>query len=82
MTSSWPTKRGKKSARPNLISAAATTFKSWAPPAIEIMVHKNEEIICLYIDAWIGKQKLNKTLVDFSIVVKLICRRMVDDLNL
>lgn len=55
IASSRPTKRGKKSAGPNSVGAAATASKSWTPPAIETMAHEDEEVICLYIDAWIGK---------------------------
>ena len=57
MASSQPTKREKKSTRPNSIGAAAMASKSWAPPAIETIAHKDEEVIFLYIDAWIWKQK-------------------------
>lgn len=82
MALSWPTKRRKKSAGLNLIGAAATVFKLWASTAIETIAHKDEEVICLYIDAWIEKHKLNKTLVDSSIIIKLISQRVVYDLNL
>ncbi len=82
MASSRPTKRGKKSAGLNPVGAAATASKSWAPPAIETMAHEDEEVICLYIDAWIGKRKLNKTLVDSGAVVELISRKVVHDLDL
>lgn len=50
--------------------------------AIKTIAHKDEEIICLCIDAWIGKHKLNKTLVDFGVVIKLISSKVVYDLNL
>ena len=72
MTSSWPAKRGKKSAGPNLVGAAATASKLWALLAIETRAHNDEEVICLYIDTWIRKQKLSKTLVDSNAVVELI----------
>lgn len=51
MASSQTTKREKKSAEPNSISAAATAFKSLDAPTIETMAHKDEKVICLYIDA-------------------------------
>ncbi len=82
MASSRPAKRGKKSARLNPVGAAVTASKSWAPPAIKTMAHEDEEVICLYIDAWIGKQKLNMTLVDSGAVVKLISQKVVHDLDL
>ena len=56
--------------------------KSWAPPAIEAMAHKDEKIIYLYIDVWIGKQKLRKTLVDLGIVIELINQKVVYDPDL
>ena len=46
------------------------------------MAHEDEEVICLYIDAWIGKRKLSKTLVDSGAVVELISRKVVYDLDL
>lgn len=51
MAFSQPTKRRKKSARPNPIGAAAIAFKSWPPLAIKTMAHEGEKIICLYINA-------------------------------
>ena len=71
MALSRPTKRGKKSAGSNSVDAIATASKSWTPPTIETMAHEDEEVICLYIDAWIGEQKLSKTLVDSGAVVEL-----------
>lgn len=79
MASSRPTKRGRKSAGPNLVGTAATASKSWTPPFIEIIAHEDEEVICLYIDAWIGKHKISKTLVDSGAVVELISRKVVHD---
>lgn len=49
---------------------------------MKTMMHKDEEVICLYIDTWIGKQKLRKTLVNSGTVVKLISQKMLYDLNL
>ena len=46
------------------------------------MAHKDEEVICLYIDTWIGKQKLKKTLVNSDAVVKLISQKVIHDLDL
>lgn len=77
MASSGPTKRRKKSAKPNLDNAAATTFYSQAQLAIETIAYKDEEFIYLYIDAQIGKQKLNKTLVNFDNVVERISQKVV-----
>lgn len=46
------------------------------------MAHKDEEVIGLYIDAWIEKQKLSKTLVYSGMVVELISQKMFHDLDL
>lgn len=75
------TKRRKKSARFNPVGIAAMAFKSWAPPAIGTMVHKDEEVICLYINAQIRKQKFKKTLVHFGAIIKLISQKMVYNLD-
>lgn len=77
----WLIKSSKKSARPNFVSAAIMAIKFWAPPAIETIVYKDKEIIYLYINIWIKKQKLNKTIVDFSAIVKFISRKIVYNLN-
>lgn len=66
------TKRRKIFARLNLIGTTAIISKSWAPLAIETMAHKDKQVIYLYIDTQIGKQKLSKTLVDFGAVAELI----------
>lgn len=65
----------------NSVNVAAMIFMSWTLPAIETMAHEDEEVICFYIDAWIRKQKLKKTLVDSGIVIVLISRKMVPDLD-
>lgn len=57
-------------------------FKSWASLAIETMAHKDKEIIYLYINAWIEKQKFKKTLVDFGTIVELISQKVVYNLDL
>lgn len=44
--------------------------KSRAPPAIQTIVHKNEEIVYLYIDTKIEKPKLKRTLIDSGIYNK------------
>lgn len=65
-----------------MVGAAATASKLWALLAIETRAHNDEEVICLYIDTWIRKQKLSKTLVDSNAVVELISWKVVYDLNL
>lgn len=75
MAFSQPTKKRKKSAGPNSFSAAAMASKFCAPLAIKTMANKDKEVICLYINAWIEKQKLKKTLVDFGAVIELISRK-------
>ncbi len=82
MASSRPTKRGRKSAAPNPVGTAAATSKVWIPSAIETVAHEDEEVICLYIDAWIGEEKISKTLVDSGAVVELISQKVVQDLDL
>lgn len=82
MASSQPTKKKKKSAGPNSIGEAAMASKSLDPPTIELLAHKDEKIICLYIHAWIGKHKLSKTLVNSGAVIKLTSRKVVHDLEL
>lgn len=81
MASSGTTKRGKKSTGSNPVGAAATASKSWTPPVIKTTAHKDEEVICLYIDAWMRKQKVSKTLVDSVAVVELISWKVVHDLD-
>ncbi len=82
MTSSCPTRRGKKSAKPNPVRIIAAASKFWTPPMIETVAHEDKEVICFYIDFWIEEQKISKTLVDSRAVVKLISRKVVQDLNL
>ena len=81
MASFWPTKRGKKSAGPNPVGTTAAASKFWILPVIETIAHE-DEVICLYIDAWIGEQKISKTLVDSVAMVELISRKIVQDLDL
>ena len=59
-----PTKRGKISAGPNPVGTAATASKFGTPPIIETIAHEDGQVICLYINARIGKHKINKTLVE------------------
>ena len=82
MASFRPTRRGKKFAGPNPFGTAAATSKFWTPPVIETVAHKDEEVICLYIDAWIEEHKISKTLVNSGAVVELISRKVVQDLEL
>ena len=49
---------------------------------IKIVAYKDEEVICLDIDAWIKEHKINKTLVDSDAIVELISRKVVQDLDL
>ena len=49
---------------------------------IEIVAHEDEEVICAYIDAWIEEHKISKTFVDSGVVVDLINRKVVQDLDL
>lgn len=51
MTLFWAAKRGKKSAKPNLVNTTTMVSKFWALHTIETMPNKNEKIIYLYIDA-------------------------------
>lgn len=74
-----PTKRRKTSTGSNPVGAAATVSKSWTLPIIETIAHEDEKVICLYIDAWIGKQKVSKTLVDSGVMVELISRKVIHD---
>lgn len=67
-----PTKRKKKSARPDPIGVASITSTFWTLFAIQTMMHKDKEVIYLYINTLIRKQKLKKTLVYFYSLVKLI----------
>lgn len=82
MASSRPNKRGKKSASSNSVGAVATASKSRTPPVIETVAHEDEEVISLYINAWIDTQKLSKNLVDSVAVVELISRKVDHDLDL
>lgn len=81
IASSWSSQSGMKSARLNFVGATAMASKSWAPPAIETMVQKDEEVIYLHINVWIGKWKLSKILVDFNTIVELINWKMVYNLD-
>lgn len=76
----WPTRRRKKFASPNFVSA--TAFKFQIPLAIEIMTYKDKKIVCLYINAQIRKQKLSKTLIDSQVMIKFISQKVVHDLDL
>lgn len=79
----WPIKRGKKSVGHTPIDAATTTSKSLVSLAIETMVHKDEEVIYLYIDTWIHeKQQLSKTLINSGAMLEFISQNVVYDLNL
>ena len=82
IASSRNTKRRKKSARPNPVRTAAAASKFRTPTVIETVAHDDKEVICLYIDFWIEEQKISKTLVDSDVVVELISRKVVQDLNL
>ena len=82
IASSWPTKRGKKSAGPNLFGTAAAASKFWTLLVIETVAHEDKEVICLYIDAWIEEHKISKTLVNSGAVVEVISRKVVQDLEL
>lgn len=61
----------------NPIKTAAIASKLWIPPIIKTIAYKDKEIICLYIDAWIGEQKINKTLIELGVVIELIIRKVV-----
>ena len=82
MALSCPTRRGRKSAGPNLIETAAAALKFWTPPVIETVAHEDKGVICFYIDSCIEEQRKSKTLVDSSAVVELISRKVVQDLYL
>lgn len=82
MASSRPIKRRQKSAALNPVGTAAAAFKVWIPPTIETIVHEDKKVICLYIDAWIGEEKINKTLVDSGAVLELISQKVMQDLDL
>lgn len=55
--------------------------KSWTPSIIKTIAHEDKEIIYLYIDAWIGKQKVNKTLVNSDAVMELINWKVIHNLD-
>lgn len=57
-------------------------FKSRAPPAIRAMGHKDKEVICLYIDAWIRKQKFEKIFADSTAIIEFINQKIVHELHL
>ena len=75
MASSKPTKRGK---RPAMI---ATSIQR-EPPLIATEAHEEEDVTCLYLEAWINDTKVNKTLADNGAVVELINPELVRQLGL
>lgn len=74
-----PTKRRKIFAGLNPVGTAAMASKFRLLPIIETITYKNEEVIFLYINARIGKHKLNKTLVDFGAIVELLSQNLLQD---
>lgn len=80
MASSNPTKRGTRPAMAARLDAAAAD----GPPQVETHAkdHDENDIICLYITAWIGSKAITKTLIDSGSVVELINRKHVDRLGL
>lgn len=50
MVSFQPTKKRKKSAKPNLVRIAAMTSKFWTPFMIQTITYKNKKVICFYIN--------------------------------
>ena len=79
MALSQPTKKVKKLAMPNLDGTATTVSKLWTLPAIKTIAHKDEEVICFYIDACDEDQKISKTFVDSDAVIELISQKIVQD---
>jgi hypothetical protein len=75
MASSKPTKRGK---RPAMIAAAI----QGEPPQIATEAHEEEDVTCLYLEAWINDTKVKKTLADNGAVVELINPELVKQLGL
>lgn len=81
MALSQPMRREKKSARFNPVKTATVTSKFSTQSVIETIAYKDKEVIYLYIDAWIRKQKIFRIFADFSIMVKLINRKVVQNLD-
>lgn len=75
MASSKPSKRGRK---------IAAVVPMPRPPRIETLAYEDldSDVVCLYIEVWIGDYAISKTLVDSGSVVELINRNVVDQLKL
>ena len=76
MASSKPTRRGRRQ-----VTAAVPISKD-VPPQIDTEAHEEEDVVCLYIEAWIGSKRVGKTLADTGAVVELINPRLVESLRL
>lgn len=70
-------KKKKKSATPKPVGTTATASKVWTLFILEMVAYKNKEVICLYIDTWIEKEKISKSFVYSNVVVKLINQKGV-----
>ena len=79
MASSRPSKRGKKAP---ITMASQISYVGATAPAILTEAHDEEEVVCLYIDAWIKDHHVPRTLVDTGAVVELINPKLVEILNL
>ena len=76
MASLKPTRRGRRQ-----VTAAVPISKD-VPPQIDTEAHEEEDVVCLYIEAWIGSKRVGKTLADTGAVVELINPRLVESLRL
>lgn len=78
MASSKPSRRGKRPV------VAVASKKEKGPPTVLTQAHEEgeEEVKCLYIEAWAGDYKIPKTLADNGAVVELINPALVEKLGL
>lgn len=63
------------------MEASAATLAKQTPLALT-EAHGDEEVTCLYIDAWIGKQLVGDILIDGGAMLDLISQEIVDQLKL
>lgn len=83
MASSKPAKRGGKKTV-NEAHAAVVIPSETNPlfPAITTLAHDDNDVTCLYIEAWIGENLVGKTMLDTGAIIELASPDLVHKLGL
>ena len=74
-------KKTKSGSSGQEMEASAAMLAKQTPLALT-EAHGDEEVTCLYIDAWIGKQLVGDILIDGGAMLDLISQEIVDQLKL